>query len=653
MKIFLSITILLLFLISCSKNGNKDKFVSVKAKKSLKLYWFIPDGMRAEDELFNIYDWARRGDLPNLKKLMDGGAYGFSRPLFPTHTPINFATLLTGRTPLAHGIADGPMHVEGYPLKKVSTGGFRSTSRKIPAIWKHFEDQGLATTIISTPGSTPPEIDLGYVLRGRWGGWGIDFPAINYVSDKFDQDRLGNKGQLFFMGMDLTRNIELKTGKMSRNSFSPVLTSIVTIYGNTLDVKVIDSTNDSKINYDYVLVDNNKLTDQAWGEWNKITLIGSNGTKIQSSARFHVISLQKNGHFKLRFLFDNLNETLSHPPELAGQLKAKLGPMVDFVDNFPPQLIFHKGDEATFLNELHQSFDWHESLVSELVQNHKTDIVIHNIYSPNQMLTSRWWLGYVDPTSKDFKKHSEKLKMKKWGDVLGMYKRLDRILGKILENKDENTYIVLSSDHGAHTLNRWVHLNNIFAKKGWLKYSTDKVTKKTKIDWTNTKVIYLKMIGVYINPKGLAGDWKRATGKDYEALREEVIKTLTEIQDDNGMKPVTKVVKWENVPNIFKLPQSRVGDLVIANISGYGWNELVSDKMNFFSDPLKTGYKQAILAESTKSMLTPFLIYGPKIKKNFSLPNIVNHVDQLPTILKAIDIKINSPFDGVELKIFK
>ncbi len=653
MKISLSIIMLLLLSVSCSGKKGNEEVGAAKVDKALKLYWFIPDGMRAEDETFDIYEWAKRGDLPNLKKLMDGGAYGFSRPLFPTHTPINFATLLTGKTPLAHGIADGPMHVEGFPLKKVSAGGFRSTSRKIPAVWKHFEDQGLATTIVSTPGSTPPEIDLGYVLRGRWGGWGIDFPAINYVSNKFDQGRLGNKGQLFFMGMDLTRNIELKAGAVSSNSFSPVLTSRVSIYGNDLDIKVIDSTNDKSRNYDQVIIAGNKLKSQAWSEWSTLTLVGKNATKIESSVRYHVISLQENGHFKLRFLFDNLNETLSHPPELARKLNEKLGPMVDFVDNFPPQLIFHKDDEATFLNELHQSFDWHESLVSELVQNHKTDVVIHNIYSPNQMLTSRWWLEYVDPTSKHYENHSEELKSKKWEDILGMYKRLDRILGKILENKDENTYIVLSSDHGAHTLDRWVHLNNIFAKKGWLSYTTDKVTKKTTIDWKNTKVIYLKMIGVYINPKGLDGDWKRASGKDYETLRSEVAKTLTNLKDNNGVKPVTKVVNWEDVPNIFQLPQDRVGDLVIANIAGYGWNELVSDDMKIFSNPLKTGYKQAILADSTKSMLTPFVIYGPNIKKNFKLPNIINHVDQLPTILKAIDVKIDSTFDGKELKVFK
>ena len=93
-------------------------------KSTVKLYWFIPDGMRAEPDLFNIYRWAEEGKLPNIKKMMARGSYGYSKPVFPSHTPVNFATLLTGTYPRTHGIADGPMHVEGHALDKVSVGGF-------------------------------------------------------------------------------------------------------------------------------------------------------------------------------------------------------------------------------------------------------------------------------------------------------------------------------------------------------------------------------------------------------------------------------------------------------------------------------------------------------------------------------------------------
>ncbi|MEK7072269.1 MAG: alkaline phosphatase family protein, partial [Patescibacteria group bacterium] len=127
-----------------------------------------------------MFKWAQEGKLPNIKKLMDRGSYGYSFPSFPSHTPTNFATLLTGSYPEVHGVNDGPMHILGKSLDKVAIGGFRSVAKKVSPIWKTLEEAGLKVALLSIPGSTPPEINKGVVLRGRWGGWGADFNAINF-----------------------------------------------------------------------------------------------------------------------------------------------------------------------------------------------------------------------------------------------------------------------------------------------------------------------------------------------------------------------------------------------------------------------------------------------------------------------------------------
>src|SRR4051794_22158654 len=91
-----------------------------------KLYWFVPDGLRADPEVMDVFGWARAGKLPNIKRMMDEGAWGYSMPAFPSHTPSNFATLMTGACLEVHGVADGPMRVEGFPLQKPSVNGFSS-----------------------------------------------------------------------------------------------------------------------------------------------------------------------------------------------------------------------------------------------------------------------------------------------------------------------------------------------------------------------------------------------------------------------------------------------------------------------------------------------------------------------------------------------
>lgn len=102
--------------------------------RAVKLYWFIPDGVRAEPFLFNMFAWAKEGKLPNIKRLIEGGSYGYSYPNFPSHTPTYFATLLTGSYPEIHGVNDGPMHAIGKPLDSVAVGGFRSVAKKVAPI---------------------------------------------------------------------------------------------------------------------------------------------------------------------------------------------------------------------------------------------------------------------------------------------------------------------------------------------------------------------------------------------------------------------------------------------------------------------------------------------------------------------------------------
>ena len=76
----------------------------------------------------------------------DRRAYGYSIPVFPTHTPVNFATLMTGSLPKTHGVADGPMRLAGSPLSTVALSGFSSLAKSSP-IWKILEDRFITETV--------------------------------------------------------------------------------------------------------------------------------------------------------------------------------------------------------------------------------------------------------------------------------------------------------------------------------------------------------------------------------------------------------------------------------------------------------------------------------------------------------------------------
>ena len=641
---------------------------SQNRSKALKLYWFIPDGVRAEPELFNIYEWANEGKLPNIKKLMEMGTYGFSRPTFPSHTPTNFATLLTGTYPEIHGVSDGPMHTEGSSLDKVAIGGFRSTARKIPAIWSTLEETGEKVALISVPGSTPPEINNGVVIRGRWGGWGADFHALNFETRGNIQQRIkqGRASRLFFFGPQLTQYLDGKTPEGWQNppqSFSEALEVKLNGWGQTVFANIYDSTDDNIKNYDRVIFSLDKkelfadLAQGEWSDWQPITLkwkVENDQIDVASNVRATVIKLDDDGFFRMRLFYDNLNEHISYPAKASEIVHQEIGPMVDFVDNFPPQLIYYEEDKETFLDEANMSFDWHEAAVSAVMKNFSPNVVIHDIYTPNQMLTSRWWMGYIDPSSTRYNDVSEEERERLWQEVEEMYKRLDDIVGEMLKVAGKNTYLVFTADHGAVPLDRWVRLNNLFAQKGWLKFTINPQTGEPVIDWENSKVIYLKMTHIYIKPEGLAGDYHRSSGSEYEALRDEVINTLLNLEDKNGIKPVIEVIKWEDAKDFQQLDPERVGDLVITNKPGYGWNEEMTADRELFSEPLKSGYKQAIKVEDTPGMWAPFIMAGPGIKEGYYLGDKpIEMADQYPTIMKALRKDIPNNVQGKVLEIFK
>jgi predicted AlkP superfamily phosphohydrolase/phosphomutase len=665
-----SICIIFLIMVAAFSVLNKKFHNEVSASvKPVKLYWFIPDGLRSEPVTFKIYEWAKEGKLPNIKRMMDEGTYGYSIPVFPGHTPTNFATLMTGTTPDVHGIADGPMRIEGYPLQMVSKGGFSSQAKKVPPIWYTLEENKLLVSLLSIPGSTPPELNDGITIKGRWGGWGIEFPAINFHSEGDSQLQVetGLNKRVFNFGSELTKFLKTENPKnwaIKVKSFSPAREINLRNWKESVFALIYDSTDDGVENYDRVLFSKDKKTvfadlkEGQWGEWLPVTLTwelkndyniytpkkmewerDASSVKIDTEVKLKIIKLGKKDYFRIRFLYNHLNEFLVKPNFLYSGIRSATGPMVDFVDNYPPQLIYLNEDKKTFLEEAQFSLDWHKTMAEYMIKNFSSDVIVQSIYTPNQMLTSRWWMPYLDPKSPRYKLVSENERQILWNEVLKMYQSIDAILGTVLNNCDPNTYIVFSSDHGAIPLYKEVRLNNLFAKKGWLNYFYNKHTGEYEIDWAKTRVVFLQMDNIYIHPNGLDKVYHHASGPEYEALRNQVIEELDKLKDENGLKPLAQVLKREQASVLF-LPPDRTGDLIIANSAHYNWVEDITDDLIIFKESLKGGYKQGVLPGTEQGMWTPFMIKGPGIKQNFMLPAPINHIDQYATLLKLLKIKI-------------
>lgn len=622
-------------------------------EKAPGLYWFVPDGMRADIGGKDVFELAAEGRFPNIKKLMETGSYGYSLPVYPSHTPVNFATLMTGCWPERHGVADGQMRLEGYGLAKPSISGFSSTSKKVPPAWKILEDAGKSVVVVSVPGSTPPDISAGVTIRGRWGSWGSDFWAVNFETQIGTRTADSNSTRVFFMGPKLTQRVPSAPASGWKNipaSYSPAIEMELAAYGTTVYAYIYDDTDDRAENYSGAVLSFDKATvladlrrPDSWSNWVPVRLKWGENT-LESSLRITLIRLEPSGFMKARLLFDPLNRTTVQPADAAAGITKGAGSMVDFPDNWPAQLNNYMEEKAVFFSEAKMALDWHRGLVPYVYSAMKPDIFIQDTYTPNQMLESRWWTPRLDADSARYASFTPGERDSARADLEAMYKKLDDIIGEAMKSAGKNTIIALSSDHGIAPLNRYVRLNNLFAKEGLLKFSTDPATGEPAVDWAGTKAAHLKMIGVYLRPDNLSGKWKRGSGPEYDALRDKVIKTLADLRDGDAA-PIRRIVKWEDAGEL-RMPKDRVPDLLLVMKPGYGLTEEMSADLEVFRDALEGGYKQALDAAGEPALRTPFVIAGPGVKKGYRLKKDIGNADQLPTLLRLLGVPVPGHMQG-------
>jgi predicted AlkP superfamily phosphohydrolase/phosphomutase len=297
------------------------------------------------------------------------------------------------------------------------------------------------------------------------------------------------------------------------------------------------------------------------------------------------------------------------------------------------------------MTEAMMTLAWHRKAARYFLSKDRPDAVIHDVYTPNQMLESRWWLPYLDPASGRYASAAPEKREALLKEVMRMYKGIDDILGEALRAAGKDAVIILSSDHGVIPLNRKVLLNNLFTREGLRKFKLDPVTGEPDIPWAEARAIHLQMHGVYLHPAGLAGNWKRGAGPEYEELRDRVMGLLSGLRD--GAAPAfSEVLRREEAAKKYRLPPDRLADIVLVMTPGYGLSEDMTDDLEVFKDTNEGGYKQAIVSDGLPGMWTPFVVAGPGVKKGFRLERNISNVDQAPTIMRLLGLPVPESMQG-------
>lgn len=160
------------------------------------------------------------------------------------------------------------------------------------------------------------------------------------------------------------------------------------------------------------------------------------------------------------------------------------------------------------------------------------------------------------------------------------YRYLDHELGRIFEVLDEDTVILVLSDHGARPLDGGFCVNEWLIRRGLLVLNSypDEITpfSELDVDWERTKVwseggYYAR---VFLNVRGREPNGVIDTA-DYESFRDDVKEMLEATIDDRGEPLGTRVFRpeetYRTVNNIAPDLIVHFGDLAWRSIGGVGY----------------------------------------------------------------------------------
>ena len=163
------------------------------------------------------------------------------------------------------------------------------------------------------------------------------------------------------------------------------------------------------------------------------------------------------------------------------------------------------------------------------------------------------------------------------------YRYIDREVGSVLELLDEDTIVLIMSDHGARALDGGFCVNEWLVREGLLVLNEQPsvVTPfgELDVDWSRTKVwseggyygrVFLNVRGR--EPEGIVEP------ADYESVRDELTQKLEATLDDDGQMLGTRVFKPEEiyaeVRNLAPDLLVHFGDLAWRAIGGVGYRSL-------------------------------------------------------------------------------
>jgi predicted AlkP superfamily phosphohydrolase/phosphomutase len=559
------------------------------------------------------------GRLPHFRQLAEQGGFSGLLSSIPPQSPVAWSNFITGADPGGHGIFDfvhrnpetylpylSTSKVEAAPEKArvlgipvtnrlavpftdyvfPLAGGGTINLRRGVAFWQVLERAGVPSTIFKIPSNFPP-------IPSERG-------LVQSVSGMGTPDILGTYGTFSFYTTDPWPGSE----DISGGYVYPVRVEngIVRarLYGPPNDFKDYEKIeertgekipySDKKVSVEFeVHVDpDNDVAKVVVGDQEEILTVGEFSdwmeidfemvpalVNVSGIARFYL--MQAHPEFKLYVSPIQINPAdqvlpITDPPSYGKEIVDACGYF--YTQNMPEDTkalehgVFDNGDftkqSGIVFDERYRCYEW-------CLDNFDEGLLYFYFGSLDQCSHAMW--RCMDPGHPAYDPREDA----QFADYLEyLYIKFDSVLARTMEEVDENTTLIVLSDHGFAPWYREFHLNRWLYEQGYLVLKDGvrpaNVEWLMGVDWSRTRAYGLGINGLYVNLKGREKNGIVRPGAEAEELIDEIAAKLEEYRDPKNDKRV--VIKAYKASESYHGPYvSTAPDIVM----GYGWGYRGSD----------------------------------------------------------------------------
>jgi predicted AlkP superfamily phosphohydrolase/phosphomutase len=369
-----------------------------------------------------------------------------------------------------------------------------------------------------------------------------------------------------------------------------------------------------------------------------------------------------------------------HPPGLLAEIEAELGAY-----HIYPTTTFSEGRADEFIRACDQLLEKRTRTALWLMERYDWDFFMAVFFDTDRILHQLW--HYLDPSHPWRRDDAH---VDKSGPVRRYFERLDESIGRLLERVDDDTTVIVLSDHGMGPAHNFVVLNNWLAEVGLLRfkddlptrfkrwmfdtgftlknvhklvdrlglakhaeykalYSVDELLKRLflsflNVDWSRTRAYsFGRHTGpIYVNLKGREPQGSVEPGREYEELRQEIAELACDFRDPRSGRPIIgRVLRreelysgphFEQAPDLTLLPAQETD--IFFGLADFGDNRTVGPVYRYSGMHRDDG----LLIMNGKYVRPGAQIQGAAIW------------DVAPTILHTLGLEVPQDMDGQVLQ---